>query len=251
MDSTLHDFAFNNDDDWWIAGRRTIFVDVLKSNCIDSDALIVDVGTSSGTNLRALRESNFRNHLGIELNFSVAKKSTALRQALILNGDAIRLPLKTNGVDVALATDVIEHIPDDRSALKEIHRILDDEGVALITVPAFKVLWSKHDELNGHLRRYRKRQLTALLQDCDFEVVHTWYFNQFSFFPALVMRLVGRGRGLGRQRANTPSRIDSALLRYFVIEERFARRVPFPFGVSLAAICKKSGRPLSPVVLEP
>lgn len=251
MDSTLQDFAFDNDDYWWIAGRRAIFTDVLKSYRIDRDARIVDVGTSSGTNLRALRESNFRNHIGIELNFSVAKRANALRQSLILNGDAIHLPLKTNGVDAALATDVIEHIPDDRSALKEIHRILDDDGVALITVPAFEVLWSKHDEVNGHLRRYRKRQLTELLQDCDFEVVHTWYFNQFSFFPALVMRLFGRGRGLGRQRTNTPSRINNVFLRYFVIEERLARRLPLPFGVSLAAICKKSGRSLSPVVLKP
>ena len=66
--------------------------------------------------------------------------------------------------DIVLAMDVLEHIQDDYSTLKEWKNTLKPNGLLLITVPAFQHLWSSHDIFLGHHRRYNKKDISDLAQ---------------------------------------------------------------------------------------
>ena len=65
--------------------------------------------------------------------------------------------------DVVVCTDVLEHVEADREALTGIARKLKPGGRILITVPAHPWLWSAHDVVNHHKRRYTRRTLKAVI----------------------------------------------------------------------------------------
>ena len=72
------------------------------------------------------------------------------RQTVCADGQAI--PLADSSVDLLSALDVLEHLDDDLGALDEFHRVLRPEGLLLVSVPAYRFLWSEHDEALRHRR---------------------------------------------------------------------------------------------------
>ena len=148
---------------WWFAGRRRLFAAEIERAGLHQDATILDIGTSTGTNLRMLRTLGFSNVQGLDasdeaIRFCVHKGFDTVRK-----GDLCNMPFASNAFDLVLATDVIEHVDDDAQAMTEIARILKPGGAALITVPTFRCLWGLQDEIAKHKRRYRKSELLALV----------------------------------------------------------------------------------------
>src|SRR5207244_3071700 len=84
--------------------------------------------------------------------------------------------------------DVLEHTDDDLHALREIHRVVKQNGLLLITVPAYGFLWSEHDEALKHRRRYTAHELRNKLVLTGYDVVRTSYFISTLFFPILALR---------------------------------------------------------------
>lgn len=78
--------------------------------------------------------------------------------------------------DCVMATDVLEHIEDDRSAIVALSQLLKPGGNLYVTVPAGQYLYGYHDEQLGHRRRYSLRRLSAILPD-DLQVVRLRYFG--------------------------------------------------------------------------
>ena len=70
-----------------------------------------------------------------------------------------------------LSFEVLEHIEDDLSTLKVWNDWLRPDGFLLISVPAHPSRWNDTDEWAGHLRRYGRRNLKALLEQSNFEIV--------------------------------------------------------------------------------
>ena len=85
---------------------------------------VLDIGTGTGSNLRMLRAEGYRNVTGIDLNPLAVNYCLAKGFTSVLTGDATNLPFAEGQLDIMLATDTIEHIDDDRTALQEIHRVL-------------------------------------------------------------------------------------------------------------------------------
>ena len=91
--------------------------------------------------------------------------------------------------DLLLAMDVLEHIKDDLSALKLWSKTLKKDGIMLITVPAFQCLWSSHDELLGHHRRYTKSSLLSLIaQESHLRPLYVTYAFGHIFPIAYILR---------------------------------------------------------------
>lgn len=79
--------------------------------------------------------------------------------------------------DLIILSDVIEHISDDTTFLKDIAaNYLNPQGYILITVPAFQFLYSSHDVFLGHYRRYDLKQLTLLVNQLDINIISSGYF---------------------------------------------------------------------------
>jgi predicted SAM-dependent methyltransferase len=94
-------------------------------------------------------------------------------------------------VHLLSALDLLEHMDDDMRALKEFHRVLEPEGFLLLAVPAYRFLWSEHDEAPMHRRRYVASELHVKLTCSGFRVLKRSYAVFFAFFPIVFYRLVG------------------------------------------------------------
>ena len=88
------------------------------------------------------------------MEFCHRRGLTGVRQAKIEE-----LPYEDGRFQLLVATDVIEHLPDDGAALAELRRVADPEGRLIITVPAYSWLWSQHDTSWHHYRRYTRPML--------------------------------------------------------------------------------------------
>lgn len=88
--------------------------------------------------------------------------------------------------------DVLEHIADDRAALRLCRRLLAPAGLLYLTVPAHAWLWSRNDEHAGHQRRYSPRRLRALLDQCGFEMLYDTALFGCLLLPILVKRTLLR-----------------------------------------------------------
>src|SRR5690606_29615886 len=89
----------------------------------------------------------------------------------VIRADATALPLADGSLDLVAALDVLEHIPDDGAAAREITRVLRPGGHLVVTVPCDPRLWSAHDEAVGHVRRYTREGIVGLLEGAGLTVV--------------------------------------------------------------------------------
>jgi len=94
--------------------------------------------------------------------------------------------------DAIGAFDVLEHIEDDCWILKEIYRSIRPTGGLLLTVPQHPFLFSRADEIAGHVRRYRARDLRRKVEDVGFRVILMASFITLPFPLMLLRRLGGK-----------------------------------------------------------
>lgn len=85
-------------------------------------------------------------------------------------GDATHLPYHDGQFDLAAAFDIIEHLPDDSTALTELARVLVEGGVLILSLPLHPHRWTDFDAVVGHCRRYRPDELTERLDAHELEV---------------------------------------------------------------------------------
>jgi SAM-dependent methyltransferase len=143
--------------------------------------------------------------------------------------------------DIVLMLDVLEHIADDAGAVANLHNLLNPGGRLLLTVPALPMLWSAHDEVNHHVRRYTWKALRRVLTQQGFEVEEMRYLFGWSLGLMLARRWLSR-RQRGPYRVHIPPRWINTSMRWLSRFEEFAVRVfgggP-PLGSSLLAIARR------------
>ncbi|MEV4565906.1 class I SAM-dependent methyltransferase [Nonomuraea sp. NPDC049419] len=95
----------------------------------------------------------------------------------IVQGTALDMPFEDGGFDRVIAAEVLEHIPDDMTAMREIFRVLRSGGTAAVTVPSFlpeRICWALdeayHTAPGGHVRIYTLAELSAKLKSVGFEI---------------------------------------------------------------------------------
>jgi SAM-dependent methyltransferase len=88
---------------------------------------------------------------------------------------------------VVTSLDVLQHIPDDRTAVSEIFRVLEPGGLAVVNAPAYMWLWSYHDDDTDTERRYTRRGMMNLLAGAGFDIVRSTYWN-FLPLPVVVAK---------------------------------------------------------------
>jgi ubiquinone/menaquinone biosynthesis C-methylase UbiE len=162
-------------------------------------------------------------------------KQRGLRQAIL--GRAESLPFAGEQFDVVLAMDILEHVENDSAVAAEIARVLKLGGKVIVTVPAFKFLWSAEDERLHHYRRYDKKTLSALFSGWKIERVS--YFNFFLFLPILFARKVLRLADNGEELKIGMRVINKILYSIFQAEVALLGWVNLPFGVSCLGIFSK------------
>jgi len=131
----------------------------------------------------------------------------------------------------------IPHVPDDAASLASIARRLKPGGRFVMTVPAHRWMWSAHDEVNHHQRRYSKRALKRLVEGSPLKLESIGYLNSLLFPLAVAQRLASRVSGREDSDLSLPpAPVNYLLERAFAAERRLIGRVPLPPGLSLFAV---------------
>jgi SAM-dependent methyltransferase len=227
---------------WWFVGRRRLFAAEIGQIGLDRDAAVLDIGTSTGTNLRMLRTLGYRNVEGLDASEEAIRFCAEKGFPRVRIGDLCGMPFAPNAFDLVLATDVIEHVDDDAQAIAEIARILKPGGVALITVPTFGCLWGLQDEVAKHKRRYRKSELLQLVTRSGMRIERQYYFNYLLFLPIWFGRKMIRVlRPALKSEAEMNSPLINRLLSIvFAADTMTAPVLRVPFGVSALVLARKA-----------
>lgn len=235
---TYNDLDIYEETHWWYKGRRRIIESFLQRYC-PKGARALDIGAGTGYNTLLL-ERYAQKVFALEpakaaINLFKNKNVTIFRSDLI----SFASPLQ---FDLITLFDVLEHIEDDNAALMKIRGLVSCGGKVILTIPALPLLWSKHDEVHHHFRRYTKQTLQHVAEKAGFSITRMTYFNFYLFPVILIVRIAGRFFGKKRDSdfRHLPPRINTFLAWVFGSEHYLLRFLNIPFGVSLICVLEKT-----------
>jgi SAM-dependent methyltransferase len=222
---------------WWYRARRKILADLIRREAQPpANAQILEIGCGTGHNLAMLGE--FGHVDGLELDDEARAISEKRLGRKVMSSPLPELAeVSDSHYDLIGAFDVIEHIEDDRAALASIAAKLKPGGKFVMAVPAHQWMWSAHDVVNHHKRRYSSRALKALIEDSPLELVKIGYFNSLLFPVAVAERVASKMRGKDNADVTLPpAPLNAVLEKVFGIERHLVGRLPLPIGLSLFAV---------------
>ena len=240
MERILHDQHQQLDSvHWWFKARRDIVGSFLNKRSLDSSVRILDVGSCGGGMLDLLI-----NYGHVD---AVEKDATSAEALRAKYGDRIGVihaecgpQSRFDSHEFISMFDVLEHIDDDVGTLKSLTESLPSGGWFVATVPAFQFLWSGHDVLNEHKRRYTAKELRTKIEGAGLTIKRLTYFNTFLFPMIWASRMISNATGRTDSDVTLPSAfVNRILYRIFSFEKRVLSSTDLPFGVSLIVIAQK------------
>ncbi len=210
----------------WIVGK---FIRVF-SGIKRSDASVLDFGAGLGTLCKI-----FYQKTGVKPDAVDADPS---HRAILLGGGFrtySALSELREDYDLIYTSNVLEHIENDHEILESLKFRLRKNGILLIYVPAFEMLWTSMDDMVGHVRRYRKNDLIQKLRIGGYDVQYAGYCDSVGFVLSLVFKMIGKKGGEMPLRALRF--YDTVLLPISKIMDTFFSAW---FGKNLYVIAKKS-----------
>ena len=239
MDSNYYEeYFYLEREHWWFKARNQI-LDIHINSLLkkkDKNYRILNIGAGTGYTSEIL--SKYGEVKSIEFNEKCREIVMEKTNLSIEYGDIRELNFDTESFDIVTAFDVIEHIDDDRKAFEEVFRVTKKNGLIITSVPAFNFLWSDHDEINHHYRRYTKKTFNLLSADLNLKKIYSSYFNFFLFPLICLIRIFSRFKKKKLIKSDfenyNSSFFDKILFKVFSIESFFVKyKVNLPVGVSL------------------
>lgn len=237
---------------WWFKVRGKIISKLISGSIQNKDNKplnILNIGAATGKTSELL--SMFGKVTSLEYDQDCCDYANQHFNLTIINGSILELPFNDEEFDLVCAFDVIEHVEDDLSGIFEMKRVCKNEGLIVITVPAYLFLWSHHDEVNHHYRRYTLKGLKELVKKVNLNPVRATYYNTLLFIPIAVFRLLSKiipeklirkGAGSDATLHTNDGLISRILYRIFNLELVLLKLFNLPFGVSIFLSLSKNKR---------
>ena len=225
----------NFDNHWWFESRKNIIEKTLLNN-IKKKINILDYGAGSGVNVDMLCKFG-------KVNIFEPHKQTAKYLKKKYSGKKCKILKKISNqkYDLIVLADVLEHIKKDKNKIKELARKLKKNGKILITVPAYKILFTKKDVILGHYRRYTINEIKNIFK--KFKIKKLSYFNFFLFFPisiSLIFYKILKSDFIDSVETKPNFLINSLLYSIFNFESKIINILNFPFGISILGVFEKN-----------
>jgi len=222
---------------WWYVARRRILSDVVgRIIRPPKDARILEIGCGTGHNFGML--GAFGTVDGLEVD-DAARQIASERLGRPVGASS--LP-ELDGIEDAsyhliALLDVLEHVEADTASLATIRAKLKPGGRILLTVPANRWMWSAHDTVHHHFRRYNGKDLRQVIDAAGLSTDLLTHFNTILFPLAATFRLLGKITGRDEADDAQPiAPLNAAFASFFGLERQLVGREPMPFGVSLMAV---------------
>lgn len=214
---------------------------------------LVDVGCGTGADIAAFPDS-FKRH-GIDVSPTAIAFARENHPGVVFEIGAVPAAgaEAIGAADLVLLCDVLEHVEDDQTFLLDLVSLMKPGAHLLLTVPADPRLWSPHDDVYGHFRRYTRTTLAAVCRSTPANIRLLAPFNRRLYPVARAARAVSklRGRGWGSESSDLTlpwAPVNRVLERVFAGEVpalaralRTGRGEVSGRGVSLLAVLERSG----------
>lgn len=175
---------------WFFRARNKIIMDyirqLLADRMDDTPLKILNVGVATGFTSVLLKEFGEITSIEYEESCYDFVKENVEDIGLQL-GSILELAFEDKSYDLVCAFDVVEHVVEDELAVSELKRVCKDDSHVVITVPAFMSLWSNHDVINHHIKRYKNSEILGLFNDAP-NIQFSGYFNFWLFPPVWFFR---------------------------------------------------------------
>lgn len=223
---------------WWWRAREAEILKVLRRiHPADGPGSVLDIGCGDGLFFDQL--SQFGKVEGVEADASIVDPNGPHREQIHACPFDYRFqPGKRYGLIVML--DLLEHLDDPVGGLQHAVDLLEDDGRIVITVPAFRLLWTSHDDWNHHLTRYTKQSFGELARRTNLEIEQLRYFFHWTWPVKLAIRLKERLLGSAPRPAQVPAPlINRSVHTLCRVEQTLFRALPLPFGSSLLVVGRR------------
>ncbi|CAM2057547.1 conserved hypothetical protein [Desulfovibrionales bacterium] len=228
------------DRHWWFVGRRRILAAVISRLSLPPNANILDAGCGTGGNLPML--GRFGKVCAFEPDDQArddaqAKGPFDIRPGFLPHN----LPFEPGVFNLVTAFDSLEHMDQDTDCLAALSHMLTTDGYLLATVPAYPFLWSHHDELHHHKRRYYKGKLATITRAAGLRICCLTYYNSLLFPAVAAMRLIKNALGIYSSDDIFPSPLlNHLLLALFTLERHTVCCLSHPPGISLLLLARRA-----------
>jgi len=223
---------------WWWRAREEMLVDEVRRRLPESANLaILDVGCGDALFFDRLRQ--FGEVEGIESAPELVDPNGPNRARItVAPFDASFQPGKN--YDLILILDVLEHLDVPEQALRRALALLKPGGIVVVTVPAFRMLWTHHDRLNQHRTRFTKGSFDRLAKSSGMKIVASRYFFAWLFAAKLALRAVEAILPANPRIPRIPSpAVNDFMYRVSRIEEKLTRIFHVPIGSSLLIVGRR------------
>lgn len=195
-EESMHDiFADVERDSYWFYQRNRCLLALAQQ--YTKQKTLIDIGGGNGFVSLHFQENGWT-AVNIEPGLGGCRNAEARGLEFNICGTIEDAKPFTNSLPNCGAFDVIEHIEKDFDFVKTVHNSLQDNGIFLVTVPAFNSLWSNDDIQVGHFTRYTKKSITHLLERAGFKVEFSSYLFSFLVLPIFLVRSIPYRFGFGK-----------------------------------------------------
>lgn len=227
---------------WWFVARNNIVKSLIMNRTdLAKGSLILDVGCGTGGFAQLI--SDVYKPVCIDTSPIAIEycKKRNIENAYVTT--LKEFDTKQLNISAVTMLDVIEHIEDDFGVVSQVYDALPSGGWFIASVPAFQRLWSKHDEIHHHFRRYNRMQFDSMLKKAGFNIKYSTYFNTFLFLPAILKRAIDKITGAENKKNEPVEEVSPAMnnlfTKIFMSEKNILRKGAFPFGLSIITIARK------------
>ena len=245
MNKKEYEIMFNIEENyWWYVGLRQLVFSYIDGRSNKLNFKILDAGCGTGgvsTELKAFKP------YAIDYSEEAIRYSKSRKIDNIARASISCMPFKNCSFDIVISLDVLYHknVRNDFETLKEIHRVMNQNGVLLLNLPAYNFLRSRHDEAVHTKHRYTIRDLKGKVEKAGFEIEKITYRNAFLFPIAVARRIIEKVFFINKENAESELKPLSSLTnflftRLLFFENKLIRSgINFPFGLSLYCVARK------------
>lgn len=231
---------------WWHRGRLDLLDELVKTYTKGKKLKILEIGCGTGEVTEYLKKYGEVTGLDFSddaIKFCKDRKLKNIYKRDIVTTDIKKFKEKFGSFDLIITLDVMEHIREDVLVFSKIREILTKNGIYIATVPAYKFLWSEHDESLHHVRRYHSLELIKKLERTKFKVIKKSYFVSTMFpiiaFFRLWNSLFTRNENPQTSYMELPKFFNDAIYKILKMEVKAMHKINLPAGTTIVTVASK------------